>query len=55
MNNVARQRSRRPARLWRPRTLAAAAAGTLLLACAERLCLARIVVELLLRLAQIAG
>jgi len=44
------------ARLWRARALAGTAAGTLLLlACAERLFLARIVVELLLRLAQIAG
>jgi hypothetical protein len=51
-----RQRSRRPARLWRPRALAAAATGTLLLLVyAERLLLARIVVELLLRLAQLAG
>ena len=56
MNNVTRQRPHRPARLWRPRTLASAAAGTLLLlAYAERLFLARIVVELVLRLAQIAG
>jgi hypothetical protein len=56
MNDMARQRSRRPARLWRPRALAAAATGALLLlAYAERLLLARIVVEFLLHLARIAG
>jgi hypothetical protein len=56
MNGMARQRSRRPARLRRPRALVAATAGTvLLLACAEHLVLGRIVVELLLRPAQIAG
>lgn len=44
------------ARLWRGRALAAAVTGTLLLlADAERVFLARTVVEVLLRLAQIAG
>jgi hypothetical protein len=44
------------ARLWPARALTAAVTGTLvLLVYAERLFLARIVVELLLRLAQIAG
>jgi hypothetical protein len=56
MNGLARQRSRRPARLWRPRALAATATVTLLLlAYAERLLLARTVMEFLLRVAQIAG
>jgi hypothetical protein len=50
------QRSRGPARLPRARTLAAAVTGTLLLlAYAERVFLARIIVEVVLRLAQIAG
>jgi len=56
MNAMARERSRGPARLPRARTWAAGAAGALLLlAYAERLFLARIVVEVLLRLAQITG
>jgi hypothetical protein len=56
VNDMARRRSRRPARLWRTRALAAAVTATLvLLTDAERVFLARIVVEFLLRLAQIAG
>jgi hypothetical protein len=53
---MTRQRPRGASRLPRPRTLAAAVTGALLLlAYAERVFLARIVVEVLLRLAQIAG
>jgi hypothetical protein len=56
MNDMARQRSRRPVRWWRRRALAAAVTGILLLlAYAERLFLIRIVVEFVLRLARIAG
>jgi hypothetical protein len=55
-NHMIRQRSRGPARLSRARALAAAATGTLLLlAYAERQFLVRTVVEVVLRLAQIAG
>ena len=55
MNHVTRQRARGPGRLWQARALAAAVTGTvLLLAYAEREVLAQIVVELVLRLAQIA-
>jgi len=56
MNDMTRQRPRGPARLPRARILAAAVTGALLLlAYAERVFLARIVVEVLLRLARIAG
>jgi hypothetical protein len=45
-----------PARPWRARSPAAVLAATsLLVAYSERVALARIVVELLLRIAQIAG
>lgn len=55
MNGVTGRGSRGRPGLWRAGELAAAVAGTVLLAYAERLFLARIVVELLLRLGQIAG
>jgi hypothetical protein len=53
---VTREGSRGRARMWLARGLAAAVAGTLLLlAYAGRLALARLVLELLLRLGQLAG
>jgi hypothetical protein len=56
VNDMTGQRPRGPARRPRARTLAAAVTGTLLLlACAERVLLARIVLEVVLHLAQIAG
>jgi hypothetical protein len=56
VNGMTRQRPRGPARLSRARALAAAVTGTLLLlAYAERVFLARIVVEVVLRVARIAG
>jgi hypothetical protein len=54
VNDMASQRLRGPARR-RARLLAAAVTGILLLAYAERVLLVRIVVEVLLRLAKIAG
>jgi len=56
VNGVARQGSRGRSALWRARALAATVTATLLLlAYAERLFLARVAVELLLRLASMAG
>jgi hypothetical protein len=56
MNDMTRHASPEPAGPWRARTFTAtASAALLLLADAERVLLARIAVELLLRLAQITG
>ena len=56
MNNMTRPGSPEPAGLWRARAITTTAtASVLLLADAERLFLARIAVEFLLRLAQITG
>jgi hypothetical protein len=55
MNRPTRQGPRRQSGLWRRRALAAAGTGILLLAYAERQFLARVVVELLLHLASLAG
>jgi hypothetical protein len=56
MNDMTRQRPRGAARLPRARPLAAAVTVILLLlAYAERVFLARVVVEVVLRLARIAG
>jgi hypothetical protein len=53
---VTRQAARGRARLWQARALAAALTGTLLLlAYADRGFLARLVLELLLRLGQMGG
>jgi hypothetical protein len=56
VSHVTRWRSHGRAGLWRARALATAITGSLIVAVyAERLFLARVVVELLLRLAQIVG
>jgi hypothetical protein len=56
VNGMTGQRPRGPARLSRARALAAAMTGALLLlAYTERVFLARIVVEVVLRVARIAG
>jgi len=56
MNDMTRHGTPGPAGLWRARAFAAtASAALLLLADAEHLFLARIAVELVLRLAQITG
>ena len=56
MNDMTRHGWAEPPGLWRARAFAATAAVTLLLlADAERVVLARVAVELLVRLAQITG